>query len=306
MNKRTLLIGTSASAALIFAAVAMAPTDARAWQEEVGTLRVATAASDEEARRRARYQPVIDYLEERLGIEVELVVTTEHAATAEAFLGGHVEVADLGTQAYAILHDTSPGLVRPFATQLNEEGGVGYTAVAIVKADSDYESFDDLAGKVAAHPSQSSNSGTVAPLYFLDQLGYDPRSHFGNTVFTGSHDNNVIAVVEGTADVGFIWWRSDENNAATSVMERGQVTRDDFRIIWESPVMPTNPWVVRTDLPQEAQEAIIAAIMEMPDKSPEALDSMSDGASPGFAEVDHETYLDTIMMRDFAMELRRN
>lgn len=278
------------------------------WRESVDKIRIATAASDDQAARRARYEPVVAFLTEQLGVEVELIVTSEHAATAEAFLNGFVEVADMGTQAYAIMHEQAPGKVRPFATQLNDDGTMGYNAAVLVRADNDeINSIEDLEGRTVGFPSQSSNSGTIAPRYFLakDHGIEDSDAFFGQTGFSGSHNNSVIGVVNGTYDGAFVWYRGDDNTAATSLIERGEVNGEDLKWVWVSPSMPTNPWVVSTDLPEDAQEDIIAAIMAMnTEEGREALDAMTEGTSAGMAEVTHEDYLDIIEIREFSMSQR--
>lgn len=298
--------------AALIAGIAIAGTlalpAAADWRDDIDVLRVATAASDDQAARRARYEPVTEFLTERLGVPVELTVTSEHAATAEAFMNGHVEVADMGTQAYAVMHEQSPGEVRPFATQLNEDGSFGYNAAVLVRADNDdINSIEDLQGKTVGFPSQSSNSGTVAPRYFLaENHGIDDvDAFFGNTGFTGSHNNSVIGVVNGTYDAAFVWYRGEENHAALSLIERGEVDEDDLKFVWISPDMPTNPWVVSTSLPEEAQEAIMEAVMAMnTDEGRHALDAMTEGTSAGLQEVSHEDYLDIIQIREFSMNLR--
>lgn len=304
MNRRhvtALIAGTAIAGSLGLPAAAD-------WREEVDVIRIATAASDEQAARRARYEPVAAFLSEQLGVPVELIVTSEHAATAEALLNGQVEVADLGTQGYAILHELAPDAVRPFATELNQDGTVGYHSAILVRADrDDITGFEDLEGMTIGFPSQSSNSGTISPMYFMSrQYGVDDINAFaGETGFSGSHSNTVIGVVNGTYDAGFIWYNNDDNHAGTSLIERGEIEAEDLKFVWVSPVMPTNPWVVSTALPQEAQDAIIAAVMSLnSDAGAEAFAAMTEGNSGGLTEVSHEDYLDIIAIREFAMSLR--
>lgn len=278
------------------------------WRDEVDVLRIATAASDNQTARRARYEPVAEFLSDRLGVEVELVVTSEHAATAEALLNGQIDVADLGTQGYAIINELQPDSIRPFATELNDDGSMGYHSAVMTRADrDDITGVEDLEGKTLGFPSQSSNSGNVSPRYFLAKdFGIEDIDAFaGETGFSGSHNNTVIGIANGTYDAGFIWYRNDDNNAATSLVKTGKVDKDDLKVVWVSPVMPTNPWVVSTSLPEQAQEDIIDAVMALnSDEGKEAFNAMTEGDSAGLTEVSHENYLDIIEIREFAMSLR--
>lgn len=185
---------------------------------------------------------------------------------------------------------------------------MGYNAAVLVRADNDaINGIEDLEGKTVGFPSQSSNSGTVAPRYFLarDNGVADIAAFFGQTGFSGSHNNSVIGVMNGTYDAAFVWYRGEDNHAARSLVDRGEVDADNLKWVWISPNMPTNPWVVSTDLPEEAQEAIIAAVMAMNiPEGKEALDAMTEGTSTGMQEVSHEDYLDIIEIRYFSMSLR--
>ena len=304
INKRTftaLVAGTAIAGTLALPAAAD-------WRDDVDVLQIATAASDNQSARRARYQPVADFLSERLGVEVELIVTSEHAATAEALLNGQVDVADLGTQGYAIINELQPDSIRPFATELNADGSMGYHSAIMTKADrDDITGVEDLEGKTLGFPSQSSNSGTVSPKYFMaKEYGIrDIDAYAGETGFSGSHNNTVIGIANGTYDAGFIWYRSDDNNAATSLVNSGKVDKENLKVVWVSPVMPTNPWVVSTSLPEQAQEDIIDAVMALnSDEGKEAFNAMTEGDSAGLKKISHEDYLDIIKIREFAMSLR--
>jgi len=303
INRRTLtalVAGTAIAGTLGLPAAAD-------WREDIDVIRIATAASDNQAARRARYEPVAEFLSEKLGVEVELIVTSEHAATAEALLNGQVEAADLGTQGYAIINELQPDAIRPFATEMNLDGTVGYHSAILVRADrDDITSVEDLEGKTLGFPSQSSNSGTVSPKYFMSkQYGIDDiDAYAGQTGFSGSHNNTVIGVANGTYDAGFIWYNNEGDNASSSLVDAGEIEADELKYIWVSPVMPTNPWVVSTSLPKEAQDAIIDAVMALNDEGRDALDAMSEGNAGGLTRVTHEDYLDIIEIRNFAMSLR--
>lgn len=299
-NITALLAGTAIAGTLALPAAAD-------WRDGIDVIRIATAASDNQAARRARYEPVAEFLSEKLGVKVELIVTSEHAATAEALLNGQIEAADLGTQGYAIINELQPGAIRPFATEMNLDGTVGYHSAILVRADrDDINSVEDLEGKTLGFPSQSSNSGTVSPKYFMSkQYGIeDIDAYAGQTGFSGSHNNTVIGVANGTYDAGFIWYNNEGDNASTSLVNTGEIAAEDLKYIWVSPVMPTNPWVVSTSLPEEAQQDIIDAVMALNDEGTEALDAMSEGNAGGLTEVSHEDYLDIIEIRNFAMSLR--
>ena len=44
------------------------------------------------------------------------------------------------------------------------------------------------------------------PRFALDKMGIDPDTFFGKVVYTGSHENAVLALAQGTVDVAANWW----------------------------------------------------------------------------------------------------
>ena len=70
-----------------------------------------------------------------------------------------------------------------------------------VKATSPYKKLDDLKGKNLGLVDPNSTSGNNVPRFELDKMGIDPDSYFCKVVFTGSHENAVLALAQGTVDV---------------------------------------------------------------------------------------------------------
>ncbi len=83
------------------------------------------------------------------------------------------------------------------------EGMPVYFGDVIVRADSRYISFDELAGTVFAYNEESSLSGFHMMLDHLATNGRD-LSFFSSTVASGSHMASIEMVAEGTADCAII------------------------------------------------------------------------------------------------------
>ena len=71
---------------------------------------------------------------------------------------------------------------------------VGYHSVFYVKKDSPYKTVQDLKGKNFGLVDPNSTSGNNVPRFALDKMGIDPETFFGKLVYTGSHENAVIAL----------------------------------------------------------------------------------------------------------------
>ena len=82
-----------------------------------------------------------------------------------------------------------------------------------VKKDSPYQKIEDLKGKNLGLVDPNSTSGNNVPRFALNKMGIDPDTFFGKVVYTGSHENAVIALQQGTVDVAANWW-NDENESS--------------------------------------------------------------------------------------------
>jgi phosphonate transport system substrate-binding protein len=157
------------------------------WRGTVATLNFGVVSSENEADRIARYKGFVAYVERRLQVPIKMHQATDYAGTIEALKARKLEFARFGAAAYAQAWLITGGKVEPIVVEADNEGSVSYHSVIAVKADSPYQSLDDLKGKSLAFADPNSTSGFVAPSYFLREEGINPDSYFGRTGFAGSH-----------------------------------------------------------------------------------------------------------------------
>lgn len=104
-------------------------------------------------------------------------------------------------------------------TLSSTETGTEFSGLIVVRNDSDIQGIDDLHGKTAYVVSRNSSLGGYAmQAYHLLQKGFDPAVDFGRVIETSSHDNVILAVLNGTADVGFVRTGSLEKMLATGAL----------------------------------------------------------------------------------------
>ncbi len=89
---------------------------------------------------------------------------------------------------------------QAFAIDVNSDGSKGYYSVFYVLAKSPYLS-EDLKGKNIGLVDPNSTSGNNMPRFKMDQMGVNPETYFSKVQFTGSHENAVLALAQGTVDV---------------------------------------------------------------------------------------------------------
>ncbi|HID63474.1 MAG TPA: phosphate/phosphite/phosphonate ABC transporter substrate-binding protein [Anaerolineae bacterium] len=175
---------------------AAAPTATSAAPENA-PLRVAIAAVISPRSTMQSYQPMLDYLEEKTGRPVELVQRRTYAEINDLLRTRQVDLAFVCTGAY-VRGQQEFGMELLVAPQVN--GQTVYYSYIIVPADSPAQSLADLRGRVFAFTDPLSNTGRLAPLYLLWQMGETPEHFFQKAIFTYSHDNSIKAVAEKWVD----------------------------------------------------------------------------------------------------------
>ena len=160
-------------------------------------LRVAVAAVISPKGTVESYANLIAYLGERTGRPAELVQRGTYTEINDLVRTGGVDLAFVCTGGY-IRGQQEFGMELLVAPQV--DGETVYYSYVIVPADSPAQSLADLRGKVFAFTDPMSNTGRLALLYMLWQMGETPESFLKRTLFTYSHDNSIKAVADRLVD----------------------------------------------------------------------------------------------------------
>jgi phosphonate transport system substrate-binding protein len=281
ISRRSVLAAATAAVAL----GAFGPAQA-GWQEKYPELNLGVITSENEADRTARYAPVQAYLEKALGVKINWRVATDYAGIIEGVKAGKIDIARFGPASYSQAYIVTNGEVQPLAAELDNKGIFGYHSVVVVKKDSPYQKLEDLKGKTLAFADPNSTSGHQAPRYFMGESGVDVDKLFGATPFSGSHENSVMGLVNGTFDAAVTWWRSEEYSNPPRMEEKKMIEPGQWRIIWKSPKLPNSPWAMSAKLPQEMRNDLQKALIAMP----EAWKSLTDGKASALIPVTHKDY----------------
>ncbi len=252
-----------------------------------------------------RFTPTADYLTGQLGTRVTLRVASDYAAVIEGHKAGNIHIGWHGPGSFARAYQVTDGNVTPFAA-LNNNGVVGYYAVLYVRADSPYQTLEDLRGKKLGLVDPNSTSGNFAVRFFLERdNNIIPEQYFSDVVYTGSHENAVIAVQQGTVDAGANWWDSEDASNLLQMANKGMVKAEDFRIVWKSPLLAGSPLIYVNSLSDSCKAAIQAAFLNMTTLSPETYAKFNDGKGLGFLPVALEDYTDSMAMIAYVDALRK-
>ena len=285
-------------------ALAAGAAHAQSWKGKYPELVLAVVPAENASGVTERYAPFVEYLSKELGVKVTLRVANDYAAVIEGQRSGNIHLAGYGPASYARAYITGVK-VEPFATTVNADGSVGYFSVFYVRADSPYKSIDDLKGKNLGLVDPNSTSGNNVPRYALNKMKITPETFFSKVIYTGSHENAVIAVQQKTVDVAANWYNSDDDSNLTRMVSKGMAKKEDLRIIFKSDLIANSPYAYMADLPDDLKAAIRKAFAEAPTKAKAAFDKLSDGKDREFKAIDHKFYEPVVELVKFIDQLRK-
>jgi len=287
---------------------------AQDWRAKYPELTFSVVPSENASGVIERYTPFMDYLSRSLGVKVNLRIANDYAAVIEGQRAGNVHIASYGSASFARALITGVK-VDAFGIDVNADGSKGYYSVFYVKKDSPYKSIEDLKGKNLGLVDPNSTSGNNVPRLVLDKRGINPEAYFGKVVFAGSHQNAVLALVQGTVDVAANSWTEDSDSNLTRMISKGMLKNadgtsmkyEDFRIIAKSDVILNGPLAYLSDLPPELKANINDAFFKLRTNDKAAADKLYDGKldREGWAPAKTEDWNPVVDLVKFVDSLRR-
>ncbi|MEM9797098.1 MAG: phosphonate ABC transporter substrate-binding protein [Pseudomonadota bacterium] len=293
---------TTTALAIVTASAAFAD-----WRPDYQTISFGILSGENEKDRIARYQPFEAYLEEELGVEVEIFTAGNYDGVIQALAADQIEFAFLGSSSYAAAYTATDGGVVPMVSRLQNDDSTGYYSILVTRCDSGLNDLAALEGKVLAFADPDSTSGYAVPFYNLSQE-VEPASYFAATPFSGSHEAGVQGVVNGTFDAAATYETNETSGIVQRMVTKGMIEEGEVCSIWKSPEITSGPLTARANLPEQMIADMTAAIMAVPEKDPNAFREMSggeDSTQKAWIEVDHSRYEWIVNMRDWLRDQRR-
>lgn len=233
------------------ALAALACTTAYAQQE----INFGIISTESAAHLKADWQPVLEDMERKTGYKVKAFFASDYAGIIEGMRFKKVDVAWMGNKSGIEAVDRAGGEV--FAQTTYADGSPGYWSLLITQTDSPYNSVEDVLknGKSINFGlgDPNSTSGTAVPGYYVFAMNkVDPRTHF-KTARPANHEANLMAVANRQVDVA-----TANTEALEKLTRRAPELAKNIRVIWKSPLIPSDPMVWRADLNADAKQKIKA------------------------------------------------
>ena len=285
-------------------ALAAAPAFAQDWKAKYPELVFAIIPSENASGVVERYTPFVNYLQKELGTKVTLRIANDYAAIIEGQRAGNIHIGMYGPASFARARMTG-AKVDAFAIETNLDGTKGYHSVFYVKKDSPYQKVEDLKGKNLGLVDPNSTSGNNVPRFALNGMKIEPETFFGKVVYTGSHENAIIALQQGTVDIVANWWNDEQESNLQRMVRKNMAKADDFRIIFKSEQIVNSPLAYLSDLPEELKAKIRDAVLNITTKDKAAFDKIYEGKQGPLVAVDNKAYDPIIELNKFVDNLRK-
>lgn len=277
---------------------------AQDWKAKYPELVFAIIPSENASGVTERYTPFVQYLAKELGTKVTLRIANDYAAIIEGQRAGNIHIASYGPASFARARMTG-ARTDAFAIETNLDGTKGYHSVFYVKKDSPYQKVEDLKGKNLGLVDPNSTSGNNVPRFVLNGMKIEPETFFSKVVYTGSHENAIIALQQGTVDIAANWWNDEQESNLQRMARKNMAKADDFRIIYKSEQIVNSPMAYLTDLPEELKAKIRDAVLNLATKDKAAFDKIYEGKQGPLVAVDNKAYDPIIELNKFVDDLRK-
>ena len=296
------------AAALLLAMLVAVPLPAAAdWRDGFKVLRVGIVAVNGAGYDIQRLQPFRRYLEGWIGVPVEIVATASYDALIDAQASARVQYAIHSAASYVTAAATCE-CVDPLALPAAFDGSRGFHAVLVAHAQGAVTSLADAKGNRLALTGEDSIAGRLVPLRALADQGIDAPAYFSSVLTAADPEQAVTMLFTGETDLAAGWSSLSGDPAAgysfgvfTRMVADGALSMDRLRIVWQSPLIPFGPHVVRRDLPGELKTLLGQALAAMANEAPDVLDAVN-GSSIGGGGFVPATDKDYAVIADLVRE----
>ena len=216
------------------------------------TLNFGIISTEASQNLKVLWDPFLKDMSKALGMEVKAFFASDYAGVIEGMRFKKVDLSWIGNKGAMVMVDRANGEV--FAQTTAPDGSKGYYSCLIVKK-SPLQNLDDMfaqASKLSfSNGDPNSTSGFLVPGYYVfAKNGKDPQKIFARTV-PANHAANALSVANNTVDVA-----TCNNEGLARLAITAPEKAKELRVIWKSPLIPSDPLVWRKDLPEVTKKKI--------------------------------------------------
>jgi len=239
------------------AAVTVGATGLQA--EELKTLNFGIISTESSSNLKSVWEPFLEDMSAKLNMEVKGFFAPDYAGIIQGMRFDKVDIAWYGNKSAMEAVDRAGGEV--VVQTVAADGSPGYWSLMIVHKDStNLNTVEDMLANAKdltfGNGDPNSTSGFLVPSYYIfAKNGVNPKEAFKRTL-NSSHETNAMAVANKQVDVATF---------NTESMARLQLTfpekADNLKVIWKSPLIPSDPLVWRKNLPEQTKQKVYDFLM---------------------------------------------
>jgi phosphonate transport system substrate-binding protein len=236
-------------------AAAIAASLSTAAVAQTTELNFGIISTESQQNLKTTWEPFLAAMSEETGIKVNAFFASDYAGVIEGMRFSKVDVAWFGNKSGMEAVDRANGEV--FVQTVDGDGNPGYWSLLVTHVDSPLNSVEDVTkcdqSLKFGMGDPNSTSGFLVPMTFIfARNGIDPKTCF-QAMTNANHEANLMAAANKQVNVA-------TNN--TENLRRLQTTNPEaaakVKIIWQSPLIPSDPIVWRKDLDQATKDKILS------------------------------------------------
>ncbi len=242
---------------LVIAALAtLAPLPAQADMTEINFGIIST---ESQKNLKQDWEPFIAAMSKQTGVKVNPFFASDYAGIIEAQKFNKVQIAWYGNKSAMEAVDRSEGQV--FAQTVAKDGTQGYYSLLLANAEnSGLNSLDDIKkcdkSLSFGNGDPNSTSGFLVPSVFVFGANkIDVKTCF-KAVTNANHETNIMAVANKQVD-----FATNNTESLAMVELKDPEAFKKVKIIWKSPLIPSDPIVWRKDLDEVTRAKFMTFFM---------------------------------------------
>ena len=230
---------------LLFALLMSAACGGKGAGDDAKVLSFSAIPDENPTLLKEKYDPVAEYLSEKLGITVKYVPATKYSASVEMFKNGQIQLAWFGGLTGVQARAAVPG-AKAIAQGIEDPQYVSYF---IAHKDTGLTESKEFPAAIKdltfTFGSESSTSGRLMPEFFIRKFaGKTPDEFFSKKFqFSGAHDKTAYQVQDGTVQAGALSYKKYE-----SMVKSGKIDPKVCRKIWTTPTYADYNFTAHPDL----------------------------------------------------------
>lgn len=240
------LAATALATATVFAA-------GTASAEDMKELNFGIISTESSQNLRRAWEPLLEDMGEQLNLKVNAFFAPDYAGIIEGMRFNKVQVAWYGNKSAMEAVDRAGGEV--FVQTVDVSGNPGYWSLLLAHKDSKINKLEDALNCNAnynfGNGDPNSTSGFLVPSYYVfAQNNIDPKRCFGR-VINANHETNALAVANKRVD-----FATNNTESLARIEQNNPNAFKNIKIVWKSPLIPSDPLVWRQDLDQDMKARI--------------------------------------------------